>query len=108
MARAGLYAGADYQQGANDEIALGALATLAAEQVDVPGRVAVIGYDGLEDGWFSTPSLTTIDPGREQLARTALDLLADRLDGRAPAHPRRIVSPVKLVRRESTLGEGAR
>jgi DNA-binding LacI/PurR family transcriptional regulator len=92
----------------NDEVALGALAALAEAGVDVPGRVAVVGYDDLEDGWFSTPSLTTIDPGRERLARTALDLLADRLAGRAPAHGRAVVSPVKLVRRESTLGVGAR
>jgi DNA-binding LacI/PurR family transcriptional regulator len=92
---------------ANDEVALGALATLAAGGVDVPGRVVVIGHDNLEDGWFSTPSLTTIDPGRERIARAAFDLLGGRLDGSAPAHARSLVLPVKLVRRESTLGGGA-
>ncbi|MFI7706108.1 LacI family DNA-binding transcriptional regulator [Nonomuraea sp. NPDC049480] len=91
----------------NDEVALGTLATLAARGVDVPGGVAVIGYGNLEDGWFSTPSLTTIDPGRDRLARTTFDLLVGRLDGTAPAHARAVVLPVKLVRRESTLGTGA-
>ncbi|NEE00885.1 LacI family transcriptional regulator [Phytoactinopolyspora halotolerans] len=91
----------------NDEVALGALASLAAAGVDVPGQVAVVGYDNLDDGWFSTPSLTTIDPGREPLARAALDLLADRLSGQASAHARSAVVPVRLVRRESTLGAGA-
>ncbi|QFY07738.1 LacI family DNA-binding transcriptional regulator [Nonomuraea phyllanthi] len=91
----------------NDEVALGALAALAARGIDVPGRVAVIGHDNLEDGWFSTPSLTTIDPGRERIARAAFELLGARLDGTAPARARSAVLPVRLVRRESTLGVGA-
>ncbi|MEV4109017.1 LacI family DNA-binding transcriptional regulator [Nonomuraea sp. NPDC049695] len=92
----------------NDEVALGALAALVKHGVNVPGRVAAIGYGNLEDGRFSTPSLTTIDPGPARLARSALELLADRLAGRAPRQPRAIVSPVELVRRESTLGRDPR
>ncbi|MEV0618867.1 LacI family DNA-binding transcriptional regulator [Nonomuraea sp. NPDC050404] len=91
----------------NDEVALGALAALAAHGIAVPDQVAVIGYDNLEDGWFSTPSLTTIDPGRERIARTAFDLLGSRLDGTAPEHAREVVLPARLIRRESTLGSGA-
>lgn len=89
----------------NDEVALGALHVLAARGLDVPGRVAVIGYDNLDDGRFSAPALTTVDPGPQRLARVALELLADRLEGTAPPHPRVVTSPVDLVRRESTLGE---
>ncbi|MFI7128713.1 LacI family DNA-binding transcriptional regulator [Nonomuraea sp. NPDC050153] len=92
----------------NDEVALGALAALVKHGVDVPGRVAVAGYGNLEDGRFSTPSLTTIDPGPARLARSALELLADRLAGTAPRQPRAVVSPVELIRRESTLGRDAR
>jgi DNA-binding LacI/PurR family transcriptional regulator len=92
----------------NDEVAIGALAALAAHGVDVPGRIAVIGHDKIDDGRFSTPSLTTIDPGPSRLARAALDLLSDRLAGAAPASPRSVTLPVELVRRESTLGIGAR
>jgi DNA-binding LacI/PurR family transcriptional regulator len=92
----------------NDEVAVGALAAIASRGVDVPGRVAVIGYDNLDDGRFSTPSLTTIDPGPQRLARAALELLSDRLRGVAPVHARAVTLPVDLVRRESTLGTGAR
>ncbi|MFG6194601.1 LacI family DNA-binding transcriptional regulator [Nonomuraea sp. JJY05] len=92
----------------NDEVALGALAALVKHGVDVPGQVAVAGYGNLEDGRFSTPSLTTIDPGPARLARSALELLADRLAGTAPRQPRAVVSPVELIRRESTLGRDAR
>ncbi|MBZ2197428.1 LacI family DNA-binding transcriptional regulator [Ruania sp. N2-46] len=88
----------------NDEVALGALSALTARGVDVPGEVALLGYDNLDDGWFSTPSLTTVDAGPARLARAALDLLAERIAGTVPAVPRRVVLPVELVRRESTLG----
>ncbi|QCB93542.1 LacI family DNA-binding transcriptional regulator [Cellulomonas shaoxiangyii] len=89
----------------NDEVALGALAALSALGVDVPGQVAVIGHDDLDDGRFSTPSLTTIDPGPARLARVALELLGERLAGRGPEQARAVTLPVHLVRRESTLGE---
>ncbi|ACQ78321.1 transcriptional regulator, LacI family [Beutenbergia cavernae DSM 12333] len=88
----------------SDEVALGALAALARDGVAVPDDVAVIGFDDLDDGQFTTPSLTTVDPGPGRLARAAIDLLADRLSGTAPAEPRRVISPVELIRRESTLG----
>ena len=91
---------------ANDEVALGALAALSSLGVDVPGRVAVIGYDNLDDGRFSTPTLTTIDPGPHRLARMALELLAERLEGRATPRPSAVTLPVLLLRRESTLGQG--
>ena len=100
------HAGLDALVCVTDEVALGALATLSAHGVDVPGAVAVIGYDDLDDGRFSTPSLTTVDPGPARLARVALELLGERLAGRGPRDPRVVTLPVHLVRRESTLGGG--
>lgn len=92
----------------NDEVALGALGTLVTAGVTVPHDVAVVGYDNLDDGRFSTPSLTTVDPRPARLARTALDLLAVRLAGGGPPGPRHVTTPVDLVRRESTLGGSTR
>ncbi len=88
----------------NDEVALGALSALVDAGVVVPDDVAVIGYDALSDGAFSTPSLTTVDPVPDRLARTAVTLLVERLAGEAPADPRSVVLPVQLLRRESTMG----
>lgn len=90
-----------------DEIALGALAGLHAAGVEVPGRVALIGYGDLDDGRFSTPSLTTIAPDLRSLARDAVDLVASRLGG-DDRDPRAIAAPVALVRRESTSAAGGR
>lgn len=90
-----------------DEVALGALAGLHAAGVLVPDDVAVLGFGALDDGWFATPSLTTIDPDLPQLARTAVELAVRRLAGEASARAD-IAVPVSLVRRESTMGAGAR
>ncbi|MEP7762366.1 LacI family DNA-binding transcriptional regulator [Sanguibacter sp. 25GB23B1] len=92
----------------SDELALGALAELARSGVAVPDQVAIVGFDNLDDASFSTPSLTTVDPGAARLARSAVDLLVDRLAGTGGDAARRIISPVELVRRESTLGPGLR
>ncbi|MFI6426854.1 LacI family DNA-binding transcriptional regulator [Promicromonospora sp. NPDC050880] len=88
----------------NDEVAIGALSCLVERGVAVPDDVAIIGYDNLADGQFSTPTITTIDPSPARLARAALELLTDRLRGGSPAAARQITVPVTLVRRESTMG----
>ena len=81
------------------------LAALDARGVAVPDALVVAGVDGLEEGSFSAPSLTTVTLAPEHLARAALDLVADRLARTAPAQePRRVLVPVQLVRRESTTG----
>lgn len=89
---------------ANDEVALGALVALAARGVACPERVAVLGSGNLVDGRFSSPSLTTVDPHPLAMARAALDLLVDRLEGHRREGPRSVTIPVDLIRRESTMG----
>ncbi len=91
----------------SDEIALGALRALQSQGVGVPEEVAVIGHDNLDDGQFTTPSLTTIDPMVTGIARLAVDVAADRIAGSGPSGPTAHITPVNLLRRESTLGPGA-
>jgi DNA-binding LacI/PurR family transcriptional regulator len=84
-----------------DELALGALRTLAERGRRVPEDVAVVGFDDIEDGRFARPSLTTISPDKAQIARMALDCLADRIAN--PTGPDRdLVAGHHLVVREST------
>jgi DNA-binding LacI/PurR family transcriptional regulator len=87
----------------NDLLALGALRTLLERGLDVPGDVAVIGFDDIEDGRFSTPTLSTVSPNTEQIAQLAIDLLAERL-GEDAGPPREIRVGHRLVARESTRG----
>jgi DNA-binding LacI/PurR family transcriptional regulator len=92
----------------NDLVALGALRTLTARGVRVPDDIAIAGFDDIEDGRFSTPTLTTISPDKEQIARVAVSLLLERLDGRSGAPPQEIRADYRLIIRESTLGDAAR
>ncbi len=85
----------------NDVLALGAMRVLYERGVDVPGDVAVVGFDDIEEARFSRPSLTTVEPGRTQIAQTAVELLLDRLDGGA-ARADEIVVDHRLIAREST------
>ncbi|WP_159621197.1 LacI family DNA-binding transcriptional regulator [Ruania rhizosphaerae] len=85
----------------NDAMALGAMRALWDAGVDVPGEVRVAGFDDIEDSGYARPSLTTVNPGREEIARTAVRLLVDRIEGRAEAASEHQV-PAELVVREST------
>lgn len=90
----------------SDQLALGALHTLAAAGVRVPEDVAVVGFDDIEDGRYAVPSLTTIAPDKPGLVETTLDCLADRLAD--PALPARdLIVGHQLIARESTVGTSA-
>jgi DNA-binding LacI/PurR family transcriptional regulator len=87
----------------NDLLALGAIRTLLERGLDVPGDVAVVGFDDIEDGRFSTPTLSTVSPHTEQIAELAVELLAERL-GEDAGPPREVKVGHRLVARESTRG----
>jgi DNA-binding LacI/PurR family transcriptional regulator len=88
----------------NDLLALGVLRALADAGVRVPDDIAVVGVDDVEDGRYSTPSLTTVALDKAQIAGTAVELLADRFAGDRDAPPRTVVVAHQLVVRESTAG----
>jgi DNA-binding LacI/PurR family transcriptional regulator len=88
----------------NDLLALGALRTLADAGLSVPGDVAVVGFDDIEDGRFHAPSLTTVSPDKEWLADTAVSVLLDRIAGAEDATRRDLRVPYTLEIRESTAG----
>ncbi len=89
-----------------DELALGAMRALAERGVRVPDDVSVVGFDDIEDGLYSVPSLTTIAPDKEEIARLALDCLAERI-ARPGVADKDLVAGYRLVVRESTAGPRA-
>ena len=85
----------------NDLLALGALRALRDHGLNAPGDVAVIGIDDIEEGRFSSPSLSTVAPDKKEIARIAIDLLIQR--GARPLEaPRTAVAGHRLIAREST------
>jgi serine phosphatase RsbU (regulator of sigma subunit) len=67
---------------ANDYMALGALEALEARGLDVPGDVAVVGFDDIEDARFSSPPLTTVRQPLYQQGEAALERVLAQLEGR--------------------------
>lgn len=94
----------------NDLLALGALRTALSAGLRVPGDVALAGFDDVEDGRYSTPTLTTVSPDKEQIARVAVEVLDSLIGGGRGARraggeadgPREIEADYRLIVREST------
>jgi LacI family transcriptional regulator len=86
---------------ANDELALGVLIRLLSRGVDVPGDVAVTGFDDAPMAELVRPTLTTVrQPVRELAATTARTLLdlVDR-EGGDQAASTTVLSTEVVVRR---------
>ena len=86
----------------SDQLALGALRAAHDAGLDIPGDLAVVGFDDIEDGHYSYPSLTTIAPDKGAIAGRALECLAERLDGERTESARDIVVAHRLIVRESS------
>ncbi|MDH2429453.1 LacI family DNA-binding transcriptional regulator [Sphaerisporangium sp. TRM90804] len=87
----------------NDLLALGALRTILSSGLRVPQDIAVAGLDDIEDGRFSTPTLTTVAPDKAQLAQIAVNLLKQRVDGSIHRPPWEMRADYRLLIRESTV-----
>lgn len=85
----------------NDTLALGALHALQQAGLRVPQDVALIGFDDTDEGRYSLPTLSTIDPGKRRIAELAVDALIRRIADR-DAPPQLVEVEHRLVVREST------
>ena len=85
----------------SDPMALGGMRALHERGVRIPDDIAVVGFDDIEDGRFSMPTLTTISPDHRYIARTALDRAEARIGG-ATDPPAVLIAPHHLEIREST------
>ncbi|HET6302630.1 LacI family DNA-binding transcriptional regulator [Microbacterium sp.] len=87
----------------NDTLGLGVLRALVEEKVRVPDDVAVIGFDNIDEGKYSIPSMSTVDTGRDEIARIAVDRLIERINEKGDRRPPETIKPdFRIVRREST------
>jgi len=93
----------------NDTLALGALRSLGKSGRRIPDDVALIGFDNITDGRFTLPSLSTVDPGRDEIAERAIGMLIERIEWgpRSPRPPRLHKARFHIVERESTVGGAA-
>jgi LacI family transcriptional regulator len=88
---------------ANDLLALGLLQEMTQRRVQVPGDLAIVGYDDIEFAAAAAVPLTSVRQPRHLIGRTAADLLFEEAEG-GPGHRHRQVQfPPELVIRGSTL-----
>lgn len=85
----------------DDRMAVGAIRALAAAGRRVPEDVAVIGWDDTQMAAYCTPTLTSISPDKREIARTALRLLAERIEGHH-GEGRHRIAPHSISERAST------
>jgi LacI family transcriptional regulator len=90
---------------ANDQTAIGVLHTLAQRRIDVPGRVAVCGFDDIPVARHLNPRLTSVRQPIQDLGAMAFETLHAMISPAAPGHAeprgRDIVLPTRLNCRES-------
>lgn len=93
----------------NDRMAAGALLAARTLGLDVPGDVAISGFDDFEFARYTAPSLTTVHVPHGEMARRAVRLLLKNLDpasdadreGTGKTVPVSVQVPVRLIVRES-------
>jgi DNA-binding LacI/PurR family transcriptional regulator len=89
--------------GLNDTLALGAMRVLQEAGYRIPADVSVIGFDNLDEAMYSLPSLTTVDPGRTEIAEVAVRSLMERIESSDSVEPPRLhLAQFRIVEREST------
>lgn len=83
----------------SDLRAIGALRAVYEVGIRVPEDMAVVGFDGILLGQFTTPALTTMNQPREEMGRLAAERLFNLLEGQQ--QPSEQVLSAELLVRES-------
>lgn len=90
---------------ATDLLALGALRAAHDAGLRTPEDLAIIGFDDIEEGRYSIPSLTTISPDKRAIAERAVRTLADAFEAGGDVPPTAASEetvPFRVIAREST------
>jgi LacI family transcriptional regulator len=87
----------------NDRLAIEVLQHLSQRGAAVPKDLAVVGFDDIRAARHTAPPLTTIRYPLAEMAESAVSLLLARQAEPAGA-PARLILPVELVVRQSTIG----
>lgn len=90
----------------NDETAIATLRALSDLDIEVPGKCRVIGFDGIPETEFLTPSLSTVVQPISEMCHRALEMLQRRLaNDQMPPQAAVLPSTLKL-RESSATGRG--
>lgn len=86
----------------SDVVAIGALNAAAEQGVDVPGDLAVIGFDDLPTSRWPMVGLSTVAYDLDAMSRQAARLVVDRVESGPGAPVRRVAFPTRYLARGTT------
>lgn len=86
----------------NDYMAIGAMAALQEAGVDIPGDIAIAGFDDIPSARYASPSLTTVRVPVYDLGRQAAERLIRVIQGTDDAETEDRLLASELVVRSST------
>jgi LacI family transcriptional regulator len=86
---------------ANDLLALGVLQAFTTHGIRVPDEVALVGYDDIEYAAAAAVPLSSVRQPREQLGRSAVELLLEEISGFPHVHREVVFDPELVVRTSS-------
>ena len=87
----------------SDLLAIGALRAAHDSGMRVPDDVAIIGIDDIDEGRYSTPTLSTVSLDTAYIAREAVAHLTNRIEN-PETTPEEVVAAHEVIPRESTIG----
>ena len=87
---------------ANDLLALGVLQEMTASRIRVPDSISIVGYDDIDFAAAAAVPLSSVRQPRQQLGRTAAQLLLDEAPGDKSHQHRQVVFEPELVVRQSS------
>lgn len=90
---------------ASNLLTLGALQAIHERDLDIPGQIAILGFDEMPWAMSLRPPLTTVEQPAFELGRTAAQLLLERINKPA-LPPRRVILGTRLIVRSSCGAEG--
>lgn len=98
--------GGDYKPtaifAANDLMAIGVMQALHERGIDIPGQIAVVGFDDISAARLVTPPLTTVAQFQNKMGARAAEILLARLNGTAAPVGTTEEMPFSLIERGST------
>ena len=86
----------------SDGVAFGLLHALYEAGVKVPDDVSVVGFDGIPEGAFFNPSLSSVVQDFDAIAANAIDFITARCSGGKMGKPLQLSIPPKMLERKST------
>jgi LacI family transcriptional regulator len=85
----------------NDIMAIGAIMAVREAGLKIPEQVAVAGFDDISIARLVSPPLTTVRQFQQTLGKRAVEMLLERLNGKAAGPGRCAEMPFELVIRKS-------